>query len=267
MASACSPDLHFADTGTGGHVVGSSSSTGVGGQWTTGLGSTSTGSTGSGGGSCVPETCIGLGLQCGAHPDGCGKMLDCGACPAGKVCGVKTDNQCGDPPCMPKTCAQLGATCGMISDGCTTMLNCGACTAPASCGGGGTANKCGCTPTTCSAKGAACGNISDGCFGTLSCGTCSGTLGCGAGGTANVCGQAAVLACNTCPAGFNFIQAIYNDLCNTGAACGAVQQIVCAAPAATVSVTMGSICSPGYHLGTTTPNCMVGTNALICVMD
>jgi hypothetical protein len=35
----------------------------------------------SSGGTCVPETCVELGVSCGQAGDGCGGVLHCGACP------------------------------------------------------------------------------------------------------------------------------------------------------------------------------------------
>lgn len=94
---------------------------------------------------CVPSTCVQLEAECGSVKDGCGGVLECGTCPAGKTCGGSAANKCGDAACTPKTCAQLGASCGQVSDGCASLLDCGWCTAPESCGGGGFENQCGCT--------------------------------------------------------------------------------------------------------------------------
>lgn len=139
---------------------------------------------------CVPRTCgqlVALGmnpLACGAFPDGCGGILNCG-CAASMACGGGGQaNLCG---CIPTTCAAQGANCGNISN-CGGTLNCGTCNSPQTCGGGGEANVCGCTPTTCSAQGKNCGSISNGCGGSLNCGICAGPQTCGGGGQANVCG-------------------------------------------------------------------------------
>jgi hypothetical protein len=73
------------------------------------------GGTSGGGGtnpSCKPATCADLGKSCGLQDDGCGKKIDCGACPTN---------------CQPKTCAQLGKTCGSWDDGCGGTVSCGAC--------------------------------------------------------------------------------------------------------------------------------------------
>lgn len=37
-------------------------------------------------GSCCPVTCAQHGAECGVVGDGCGGVLDCGTCPAGKAC-------------------------------------------------------------------------------------------------------------------------------------------------------------------------------------
>lgn len=121
--------------------------------------------------SCTPKTCAAQGAECGDIPDGCGGVLDCGACDASLFCGGDGPNKCGSTPCVPRTCKELAATCGAISDGCGTILDCGTCTAPETCGGGGTSNVCGCTPKPyCTSN--ECGSEPDGCGGSISCGIC-----------------------------------------------------------------------------------------------
>jgi hypothetical protein len=43
---------------------------------------------------CVPTTCQKLDAQCGTIADGCGGMLDCGACKEDQVCGLNRPNHC-----------------------------------------------------------------------------------------------------------------------------------------------------------------------------
>jgi len=119
---------------------------------------------------CTQTTCAAQGKNCGTISDGCGGILDCGACAGGNTC---TNNVC---TCVPTTCAAQGKNCGTISNGCGSQLNCGSCVSPQTCGGGGTTNVCGCTPTTCAAHGSNCGTIPNGCGSTLSCGTCPGLV-------------------------------------------------------------------------------------------
>lgn len=162
------------------------------------------------GGSCMPLTCLALGLTCGMNSDGCGGSIDCGSCPMGQFCGGGGFARCGTgitpdggAPCTPKTCADLNYNCGAAGDGCGGALQCGTCLSPQYCGGGGF-NTCGgvqpptlpdggvglpCTPQTCAALGFTCGPAGDGCGGTLQCGTCSGTDVCGGGGKPSVCGN------------------------------------------------------------------------------
>jgi hypothetical protein len=48
------------------------------------------------GGSCTPQTCAGLGIQCGPAGDGCGNTLQCGACVSPQTCGGGgVAGQCG----------------------------------------------------------------------------------------------------------------------------------------------------------------------------
>ena len=155
---------------------------------------------------CTPTTCVAVGKNCGAIPDGCGGTLECGTCASGTCTAA---NVCA---CTPTTCAAEGKTCGTIADGCGGTLACGTC-ASGTCTA---ANVCACTPTTCAAEGKTCGTIADGCGGTLACGTCaSGTCT-----AANVCactpttcaaegktcgtiadGCGGTLACGTCASG------------------------------------------------------------------
>jgi hypothetical protein len=152
---------------------------------------------------CMPLTCAAVGFTCGKTGDGCGGVIDCGACPMGQYCGGGGFSKCGTgtadggPPCTPATCASLNYNCGAAGDGCGGVLNCGSVACPAGqyCGGGGF-NKCGngtadggplCIPATCASLGFTCGAAGDGCGGSLSCGTCTSPTFCGGGGF-NQCG-------------------------------------------------------------------------------
>jgi len=106
---------------------------------------------------CTKLTCAETGVKCGLAGDGCGGILDCGAC-----------------ACTPETC---GTRCGPQGDGCGGVLACPPCD-----GGGG------CTPTTCMAAGAECGIIGDGCGSTIDCGNCVAPQTCGGSGTPYKCG-------------------------------------------------------------------------------
>jgi hypothetical protein len=44
---------------------------------------------------CVPETCVSQGIQCGQAGDGCGNVIDCGNCAAGQICGLGGAGKCG----------------------------------------------------------------------------------------------------------------------------------------------------------------------------
>jgi hypothetical protein len=157
---------------------------------------------------CIPRTkanCAANNVQCGPLADGCGGVVQCGACGANESCGAGGPSKCGgasNHTCTPKTCAALGFTCGPAGDGCGGLLNCGTCTAPQSCGGGGVRSKCGgtsaCVPKTCAQLGATCGPAGDGCGGTLQCGTCKAPQTCGGGGTPSVCGGNNLCVPKTC---------------------------------------------------------------------
>jgi hypothetical protein len=159
---------------------------------------------------CMPKTCKDLSYNCGMNGDGCGGLLDCGACPGGQFCGGGGYSKCGTGlrdgganggVCAPLTCQALGVNCGKQGDGCGGVLDCGGCPNSLFCGGGGF-NLCGlgnapdgapvktCVPLTCQGKGWDCGQAGDGCGGALACGNgimCPGNQYCGGGGF-NKCG-------------------------------------------------------------------------------
>jgi hypothetical protein len=69
--------------------------------------------------SCVPIACQqGEARLCGTVGDGCGRALDCGACPGGGTCGASSPNVCG--------------AAGAPAAGCTNL-----CTQQVRCPGGG----------------------------------------------------------------------------------------------------------------------------------
>ena len=91
---------------------------------------------------CVPQTCAQIPATCGMQSDGCGGLIDCGACAMGQSCGGGgSPNQCGSPNCTPTTCQAANAQCGIIGDGCGGTIDCGTCTT-GTCGAGGP-NLCG----------------------------------------------------------------------------------------------------------------------------
>lgn len=101
---------------------------------------------------CEPRSCKSAGYQCGPNGDGCGGILQCGACMTPEFCGGGGYSLCGGgfglgpdggPLCTPKTCVDLGFTCGPAGDGCGGMLQCGICQYPDVCGGAGKPGRCG----------------------------------------------------------------------------------------------------------------------------
>ncbi|HEY6882101.1 MAG TPA: hypothetical protein VI299_28925, partial [Polyangiales bacterium] len=130
----------------------------------------------------------GTNKSCGAQPDGCGGLVDCGVCDVGQQCGLFAVSRCGT---MPTTCTKTAETtacagkCGSVADGCGGSYTCDSsnggvvCTGNEYCGANMQANKCGappvsCTPKTCAQLGHSCGLASDGCGHVLNCWpTCS----------------------------------------------------------------------------------------------
>ena len=192
------------------------------------------------GGSCKPETCAQLGINCGPAGDGCGNQLDCGTCISPQTCGGGgTPGQCGSPDggaCVPETCAQQNINCGPAGDGCGSLLSCGTCISPQTCGGGGTPGQCGspdggaCVPETCAQQNINCGPAGDGCGSLLSCGTCVSPQTCGGGGQPGQCGSPDGGSCKplTCaqqnigcgPAGDGCGNQINCGSCPMGQSCG-----------------------------------------------
>lgn len=122
---------------------------------------------------CVPRSCLDQGKNCGDINDGCGNILNCGACTSPQTCGGSgVANVCG---CTGTSCAAQGKNCGLIPDGCGGNLDCGACGGVQTCGATGVANVCGCVSNgTCSE---CCGEGVDNCGNP-----CTRTRCCGGGG-------------------------------------------------------------------------------------
>ena len=100
-------------------------------------------------GPCGLVTCTSANATCGPVGDGCGNVIDCGACTAPDFCGGDgTHFECGggtgSGACIPRTCTGAGADCGVIADGCGGLTaSCGACATGEVCGANGVANVCG----------------------------------------------------------------------------------------------------------------------------
>jgi hypothetical protein len=161
---------------------------------------------------CTPNSCSGLGLQCGSASDGCGNTISCGNCPAGDICSNGT---CEPTGCTPATACPANIHCGQWGDGCGGLINCGTCPPGETCGGSGVNGTCGappdggaCVPQACPAN-IDCGPYGDGCGGLVpgGCGTCPPGETCGGGGVNGMCGAPPVDggACvpQGCPANIN----------------------------------------------------------------
>lgn len=130
---------------------------------------------------CTQITCAQAGADCGPISNGCGTVIQCGACTGPKTCGGGPDggaqNVCGCTPLTPAAvCAIAGRNCGdlMASNGCgaNAFYTCGgACPAD----GGVCAAETG--PELCAKASYACGTlgIKDRCGVNrlVQCGTCS----------------------------------------------------------------------------------------------
>lgn len=81
---------------------------------------------------CVPDTCSGLGAQCGAFTNGCGASLNCGSCDPGQTCTA--DGRCINeqtPDCDPS----VSGTCSEDSPYCI-QGSCRECIGSADCASG-----------------------------------------------------------------------------------------------------------------------------------
>ena len=232
---------------------------------------------------CVGTTCAQAGGKfCGKIGDGCGRLLDCGGCPAGESCGGDgTANVCGKGSgmCTPLVCAPAGGRlCGTFGDGCGHVVACGACPDGSACGANkpyvcpGKPGMTGCVPQTCDvAGGRFCGTVGDGCGGTLACGDCPTGQVCGAnvpnlcapnpascmpitcntaggqycGKIGNGCGKP--LDCGACPAGQSCGGSGVANLC--GAPAGSCTPLVCSNPGGQYCGTIGDTCGKTIDCG------------------
>ena len=61
---------------------------------------------------CAPTTCTAQGFDCGPAGDGCGGLLQCGACGAGQICGGSAPGVCGTGLTCTNLCKQQDACDG-----------------------------------------------------------------------------------------------------------------------------------------------------------
>jgi hypothetical protein len=124
---------------------------------------------------CTPRSCEQQGFDCGENGDGCGGIIQCGACEAGQACGLGGFSRCGGvdagPMCVPQTCKSLGFDCGPAADGCGGLLQCGTCQAPLVCGAAGAPGVCGSTCSGLCAQQVQCDSGTTSISGTVVAGT------------------------------------------------------------------------------------------------
>ena len=177
---------------------------------------------------CVPDTCEGLGIECGVRSDGCGDYVACGGCQSGSSCNsgvcVQDPVTSSPPPaCEPDTCESVYRECGVASDGCGGALSCGACPSAERCTSWGTcvadsSPPPACVPHTCQSLGRECGSVSDGCGGTLSCGGCQSGSSCNSG----ACIQVSSCEPDTCESLYRECGSV-SDGCGGTLSCGGCQ--------------------------------------------
>ncbi len=133
--------------------------------------------------SCIPETCASLDAECSFVKDPCTKkMLNCGSCPANRVCGAGGPNRCGSAGAAGDGGGSAGAagdgggSAGAAGDG-------GGSGGAAGSGGGAAGSALSCGDGACD-PGESCSTCAD------DCGDCPNTCGngtCDTGETAATC--------------------------------------------------------------------------------
>ncbi|HET8940147.1 MAG TPA: hypothetical protein VFN67_42190 [Polyangiales bacterium] len=222
---------------------------------------------------CKPKTqneaCPGSaqGMSCGAQPDGCGNLIDCGTCAEDARCGLTTPSICGQlPVCQPTPASTVCAgKCGSLPDGCGGVYQCSSgnggvtCTGTEYCGANKQANKCGippvsCVPKSCAELGHTCGLASDGCGHVLNCWTeCAGNTSCtGSCGNASACLADSGSGAQTCVSG--------SPTC-TGSLCAAVPNNCANSP----TTLTGTVRTPGRANGNTFQDQLPVPNALVYI--
>jgi len=86
---------------------------------------------------CTPITCAAYGeIECGALPDGCGGLLDCGTCPENEICDSQHLCDCNNDVCGDACCA-ADETCeaGACVPACVPWCDDKDCGTPDGCGG------------------------------------------------------------------------------------------------------------------------------------
>lgn len=180
---------------------------------------------------CIPQNCQQLGAACGVIDNGCGRELDCEACPTGEECVDNLHCQCA-PETDEEFCARHQVQCGHLEgeDNCgeDRILDCQFCEDDEVCDD----NQCVCSPESdgelCAQEGYPCTEITvvDRCQNTRtllcmecqdgqecgedgrSCGDCiadsvetlcaDNDLGCGATTVVNNCGSFQQIDCGGC---------------------------------------------------------------------
>lgn len=238
---------------------------------------------------CTPKSCTDLEVECGQAGDGCGGILPCGVCPAGKQCGgpgapskcvTTTATGPDGGACVPLVAADYYAqakNCGTQSNGCGGTIVLPVCPPGETCGGGGP-SKCGvpgvggaCSKKTCNDYPGTCGPQPDGCNGvTPDCGPCTLPQICGGGGVPGKCGGGGVTGpgggictpltvancgpsqCGVIPDGCGGTVDCGTSKCTAGQVCGGAGQAnLCAAPPCTPL----TACPAGLNCGSIANGC------------
>jgi len=206
--------------------------------------------------------------SCGQVPNGCGGLIDCGACLEGQGCGLTSVNLCAEiPTCKPTAVATACAgRCGVVADGCGGTYTCNGTNGGVSCTGDEfcgalSPNKCGmpvvtCTPKTCNQLGHSCGLASDGCGHAINCwpGCSASNLACGGscGDASQACLANAATGKQSCVMGTGGC---------TGSLCDDVPSCAPAAP----SRLKGTVRTPGRLQNGATINQIAVPNAVVYI--
>ncbi len=208
--------------------------------------------------------------SCGQVSNGCGGLINCGACLDSQKCGLSSANLCAEiPTCKPTAVTTACAgKCGVVPDGCDGggTYTCNGTNGGVSCSGGEfcgalTPNKCGtpvttCTPKTCAQLGHSCGLASDGCGKPINCWpSCAPTnLACGGscGDESKACLASATNGNQTCVTG-------------TGGCTGSLCDDVPSCAPAALTRLKGTVRTPGRLQNGVTINQIAVPNAVVYI--
>jgi len=205
---------------------------------------------------CIPVTCEDQAVDCGGLDNGCGAVVNCGACAPGHICAEGTC-VCV-PSCQGKLCGAdgCGGSCGQCQEG----ADCVAGTCQVICGDG----KCGALESMCACP-ADCGD----------CPGCCDNIACLPGNDDLVCGKHGD-ACAPCAAGLKCTDNACSVVCGDKVCAAALGETCATCPADCGACCPNGVCAIGEtcstcpaDCGPCCPNgtCDFGETCVTCIAD